>query len=310
LTASQSVLVTGGAGFIGSHLVDRLVAGGQQVTVVDNLSSGREANIHAAARFEKSDIRSPELSGTVKRARPEVVFHLAAQISVSVSAREPALDADVNIMGSLNVMEAARQSGARKFVFVSTGGAMYGDPERLPADESLPARPSSPYGASKLAFENYLPVFQALHGIEYAIVRLANVYGPRQDPHGEAGVVAIFTRAMLEGRPCKIFGTGEDERDYVYVGDVVEMLVRAAGGKGAGPYNAGTGAGTSVNTLFEMLSALTSYRNPPEHAPPRAGDLRRISLDSSKARLELGWTPEVSLENGLARTVEWFRAHS
>jgi UDP-glucose 4-epimerase len=309
LTAYQNVLVTGGAGFIGSHLVDRLVAARKSVTVVDNLSSGRESNLNGFARFEKADIRSPEMRDILARVRPELIFHTAAQISVAVSAREPVLDADVNVMGSLNLMEAASQSGTRKVVYVSTGGAMYGDPERLPADESLPARPLSPYGASKLAFENYLPVFKALHGIHYAIVRPANVYGPRQDPHGEAGVVAIFTRAMLEGRPCKIFGTGDDERDYLYVEDLADLLVRAAEGEGTGPYNGGTGAGTSVNTLFMKLARLCNYTQPPVKAPPRPGDLARISLDSSKARRDLGWRPEVTLDEGFSRTVEWFKAN-
>ena len=307
---SQDVLVTGGAGFIGSHLVDRLVADGRKVTVVDNLSSGLEANVNRAAAFDRVDIRSPELRGAVARARPDTVFHVAAQISVSVSAREPVLDADVNVMGSLNLMEAARAAGARKVVFVSTGGAMYGEPERLPADETLPARPFSPYGASKLAFENYLPVFKGLHGIGYAVVRPANVYGPRQDPHGEAGVVAIFTRAMLEGRPCKVFGTGTDERDYIFVEDVVDLLVRAADGSGTGPYNAGTGSGTSVNDLFERLARLTGYRKGAEHAPSRPGDLRKISLDSGRAHRELGWRPRVAFDEGLRRTVEWFKANS
>lgn len=307
MISSRNVLVTGGAGFIGSHLVDRLVVGGRSVTVLDILSSGRERNLNIAAKLEKADIRSPETREVMARARPEIVFHLAAQISVSASVRDPMLDADINIMGALNVMEGARLAGARKIVFLSTGGAMYGDPERLPADESLPARPLSPYAASKRAFEQYLPVYKHSYGIDYSIVRPANVYGPRQDPHGEAGVVAIFTRAMLEGKPCKLFGTGEDERDYIFVGDVVDLIVRAAEGTGTGPYNAGTGAGTSVNTLFTELARITGYSQPPVKAPPRPGDLHRISLDSSKARHELGWSHSMNLADGLARTVEWFR---
>ena len=299
--------MTGGAGFIGSHLVDRLVAGGRRVTVLDNMSSGRERNLNRAAKLEKADIRRPEAREAVARAKPDIVFHLAAQISVAVSARDPMLDADINIMGALNVMEGARLAGVKKVVFVSTGGAMYGDPERLPADESLPARPLSPYAASKRAFEYYLPIFKDIYGVDYSIVRPANVYGPRQDPHGEAGVVAIFTRAMLEGRPCKVFGKGDDERDYIFVEDVVDLLVRAAEGTGTGPYNAGTGAGTSVNTLFRELARLTGYSQPPVKAPPRPGDLKRISLDSSKARREMGWSPRVNVADGLARTVEWFK---
>ncbi len=306
---SERVLVTGGAGFIGSHLVDRLVATGRRVNVLDNLSSGREPNLNKGAEVARADVRSPELLDIVRKARPEVIFHVAAQISVSFSARDPVLDADINVMGTLNLMQAGVAAGVRKVVFVSTGGAMYGEPERLPAAETLPARPLSPYGASKLAVENYLPVFQRLHGTDYSIVRPANVYGPRQDPHGEAGVVAIFARSMLEGRACTIFGTGDDERDYVYVEDVVDLLVRAAEGTRPGPYNGGTGAGTTVNTLFSKLAGLTGFKQAAIHAPPRPGDLRRISLDSGLAARELGWRPNVSLDEGLKRTVEWFRAN-
>ncbi len=310
MIAGQNVIVTGGAGFIGSHLVDRLVAAGLNVAVLDNLSSGKEVNLNKAAALHRIDVRSPDLRGVIALIKPHTIFHTAAQISVAVSARDPAMDADVNIMGSLNVMEAARAAGVKKVVFVSTGGAMYGEPEQMPARESLPPRPLSPYGASKLAFENYLPVYHHLHGIEYAVVRPANVYGPRQDPHGEAGVVAIFTMAMLQGKHCKVFGDGTDERDYVFVGDVVDLLAKAGAGNGKGPYNGGTGVGTSVNTMFSKLAGLTGYRQRPEYASQRPGDLRRMSLDSSKARQELGWRPQVSLDEGLRRTVEWFKSHS
>ncbi len=305
----SSVLVTGGAGFLGSHLVDRLISENHRVTVVDNLSSGRTSNLNNGVdSFEETDIRSSGLREIFKKAAPEVIYHVAAQISVAVSAREPRLDADVNVIGGLNVLESACAGGAKKIVFVSTGGAMYGDPARLPADESLPPRPLSPYGASKLSLENYLPVFKHLHGLDYSIVRPANIFGPRQDPHGEAGVVAIFTKSMLQGLPCKIFGAGTDERDYIYVSDVVDLLVRAAASVRNGPFNAGTGTGTTVNALFAMLAGLTGYKLTAVRAPERPGDLRKITLDSGKSRKELGWNHTVGLRGGLEQTVAWFRA--
>ena len=236
------------------------------------------------------------------------MFHTAAQISVSVSAQDPKLDAETNILGSINILDAMSALGVSKIVFVSTGGAMYGEPETLPAPETLQARPAAPYGASKLAVENYLPVYKGLRGIDYSIIRPANVYGPRQDPHGEAGVVAIFTRAMLAGEPVSIFGDGTDERDYVYVEDVVDALIRASECPGNGPYNIGSGHGTSVNDIAAKLAALTGYTDEPQRLPPRPGDLRRISLDASLAKKELGWSPTTSLNDGLRQTVDWFRS--
>ena len=211
-------LVTGGAGFIGSHLVDALIARGDGVAVIDDMSSGKSGYLNPAAEFYAVDIRDDDVGNVMKTVGPDVVFQVAAQISVSVSARAPKFDAETNILGSLNVLDAMSAAGASKMVFVSTGGAMYGEPETLPAPETAEARPAAPYGASKLAVENYLPVYKGLRGIDYSIIRPANVYGPRQDPHGEAGVVAIFTRAMLAGEAIRIFGDGTDERDYVFVG--------------------------------------------------------------------------------------------
>ncbi len=304
----RTSLVTGGAGFIGSHLVDALIARGDSVAVIDDLSSGKSGYLDPAADLHELDIRDGSVADIVSAIRPDVVFHVAAQISVSVSTRNPKLDAETNILGTINVLDAMAAAGSSKLVFVSTGGAMYGEPDSLPAPESAPARPAAPYGVSKLAGENYLPVYKALHGIDYSIVRPANVYGPRQDPHGEAGVVAIFTRAMLADGPIKIFGDGTDERDYVFVENVVDALVRASCSPGTGPYNVGSGVGTSVNEIASRLASLTGYSRDPEPSPPRPGDLRRISLDSSLAEKELGWSPTTSLNDGLRQTVEWFRS--
>ena len=304
----RTALVTGGAGFIGSHLVDALVARGDSVAVIDDMSSGKSGYLNPAAELYEMDIRDDDAANIIDSVRPDVVFHVAAQISVSVSAREPKFDAETNILGSLNILDAMNAVGAPKMVFVSTGGAMYGEPEILPAPETLPAHPAAPYGASKLAVENYLSVYKGLRGIDYSIIRPANVYGPRQDPHGEAGVVAIFTRAMLAGQPVRIFGDGTDERDYVHVEDVVDALIRAADCPGTGPYNIGSGRGTSVNDIAAMLAALTGYTDEPQFLPPRPGDLKRISLDASLAKKELGWSPTTSLNDGLRQTVDWFRS--
>jgi UDP-glucose 4-epimerase len=301
--------VTGAAGFIGSHLVDRLLDDGFIVTGIDNLSSGRLENLPTGFDLRVMDIRDPQVQQVIAEIQPDVVFHLAAQISVSVSARNPQLDADVNVGGSLNLLEGIRslEVKAIKIVYVTSGGTAYGDPAVVPADESTPVRPLSPYGASKLAVETYLPVYQSLAGIEYSIIRLANIYGPRQDPHGEAGVVAIFAKAMLSGKPLTIFGDGNDARDYVYVGDVVEAVVRASDSSLPGPFNVGTGIETSTNRIFEVIAEHCGHTGPATHGDARPGDIHRISLDSTRAKIELDWTPEVSLEDGLKTTVYWFK---
>lgn len=302
-------IVTGGAGFIGSHLTDRLIDAGDDVLVIDDLSSGKQVNLPSAAKLEEMDIGDERMAEVVAGFAPDRVFHAAAQISVSLSAREPMTDAKTNVLGTLNVLDAIRNASDNpaKFVFVSTGGAMYGEPQTLPAPESLPAAPGSPYGASKHTVEVYLPVYERLFGIKHTTLRLANVFGPRQDPHGEAGVVAIFSRAMLAGRQVTIFGDGNDERDYVYVGDVADALVKAAEASGTGPYNVGTGTGTNVNQLFGMLSELCESTKLANYAPPRAGDIGKISLDSSLIRSDIGWSPQTKLVDGLAATVAWFR---
>jgi len=309
IIASKIALVTGAGGFIGSHLVDRLCADGYRVTGIDDLSSGKLENLPDGFDLRKLDIRDAEVRNVVAELRPDIVFHLAAQISVSISAREPQLDADVNIGGALNLFESVRAISDKrvKLVYVTSGGTAYGDPEVVPADESTPIRPQSPYGASKYAVEMYLPIYERLCGLEYSIIRLANIYGPRQDPHGEAGVVAIFAKAMLAGKSLTIFGDGNDERDYVFVSDVIEAIVRASAGSFPGPFNVGTGIGTSTNRIFEIVAENCNHRESAVHGPVRPGDINRISLDSSHAKEQLGWSPQVSLEDGLRTTVEWFK---
>ncbi len=300
-------LVTGGAGFIGSHIVDRLVDEGWRVAVIDDLSSGHSAYVNPQAELYEIDICDDGLREVVRQISPDTVFHLAAQISVTVSIRDPLLDARINVIGFLNLMEALRATGLPRFVFTSTGGAIYGEPERNPVREDDPTRPESPYAAAKLACEGYLGVYKAAYGLDYSILRLGNVFGPRQDPHGEAGVIAIFSRAMLAGNPVKIFGDGEDERDYVYVSDVVDAFMAVSDRGGSSLYNIGTGIGTSVNQLYGELAGLTEWQGRPEYLPPREGDIHKVSLDAGLARRELGWTPTVDLADGLIKTLAFFR---
>ena len=300
-------IVTGGAGFIGSHVADALSARGDDVTVVDDLSNGRRENIPEGARLEVRDIREP-LDDLFDELRPEVCFHLAAQASVSVSVQEPVLDAEVNVLGTVRVLEAALPHGTR-VVFSSTGGAIYGECDDGPVTETAERRPLSPYGTSKLAAEEYLASFNRLHGTTHVSLRYANVYGPRQDPHGEAGVVAIFLARLVAGERPRIFDDGLLTRDYVYVGDVVRASLAAAAG-GGGVFNVGTGAETTVLELFERCRAVTGVDVQPEFAPPRAGDLRRSVLDPGRAQREFGWRAETSLDDGLARTWAFFEKES
>ena len=292
-------------------MVDRLLANGDTVVGVDDMSSGKLSNLPEEFDLRHLDIRDSRLKDVFDEVRPDVVFHLAAQISVSNSARNPKLDADVNIGGALNLLECmkAQDDNGASLVYVTSGGTAYGQPEVLPADENTPIRPLSPYGASKFAVETYLPIYENLSGLTYSVVRLGNVYGPRQDPHGEAGVVAIFSRAMLTGTSLQIFGDGTDERDYVHVDDVVEAIVRAGARGHRGPFNIGSGLGTSTNRIFELLAEYCSHDHPPEYGESRPGDIKAIALDSKNAKIELGWDPIVSLEDGLRATVEWFKAH-
>ena len=308
----KMILVTGAAGFVGSHLVDRLLAEGHRVKGIDDLSSGKLDNLPCGFDLYKMDIRDSKVRQVVAEIKPDLIFHLAAQISVAASVRDPQFDADVNVGGSLNILEGARNIiGKRvKLIYVTSGGTVYGAPERVPVDESIPPLPLSPYGASKLAVETYLPIYEKLSGLSYTILRLSNVYGPRQDPHGEAGVVAIFTQAMLEGHSPNVFGDGNDERDYVFVGDVIEAIKIASESERSGPFNIGTGIGTSTNKIFEILARHCGFSNTPIHLPRRPGDIGRISLDIRRAHAQLGWLPKTLLEDGLRSTVEWFKSET
>ena len=304
-------VVTGGAGFIGSNLVDRLIDDGHEVLVVDDLSSGKLSNLADARgrgglHFHQIDVRAPELSEVFTRFSPDLVFHLAAQIDVRRSVDDPVFDASVNVVGSVNTLAAAVEAGAQRFVFVSSGGATYGDASVFPTPESTPRLPESPYGVAKKVVDEYLRYFRDVHGLDYLSLGPANVYGPRQDPHGEAGVVAIFTKALRAGRRPTIFGDGGQVRDYVYVEDVADALVRAAETGGGRFLNIGTGRGTSVLELFEHLRTLTNRRVEPQFAAGKPGDIGRSCLDPAAAKEHLGWEPWTSLPDGLARTVEWF----
>jgi UDP-glucose 4-epimerase len=311
------VLVTGAAGFIGSTLVDRLLADGHEVVGVDNLSNGRLENLatarqrnverQAAFRFENADVTDPELTALVAHAEPEVICHLAAQVSVRTSVTAPVFDAQVNLVGTVQVLEAARRAGSRKVVFASSGGSIYGNQAKLPVSERVAVDPHSPYAAGKAAAELYLSAWQAMYGLGYTSLALGNVYGPRQDPHGEAGVVAIFTGAMLTGQPTRVFGDGGQARDYVFVDDVADAFVRALSAGDGRRFNIGTGRRTTDLELHSLVAAVTGAPDRPEFAPPRLGDLREICLDPSAARHGLGWEPFTSLQEGIERTVANFR---
>jgi UDP-glucose 4-epimerase len=294
-------IVTGGAGFIGSHVVDALVARGDEVTVLDNLSTGRRENVNEGARLVEADLAAPQEA--FAGARPEICFHLAAQADVRVSVERPDLDAEVNVLGTIRVLEAARAHGAQ-VVLASTGGAMYGECDG-PADEDSPRRPLAPYGASKLAAEEYLETYNRLHETGHVALRYGNVFGPRQDPHGEAGVVAIFLGRLARGEPLRIFGDGRQTRDYVYVGDVVAATLAAQGHTGV--YNVGTGTETSVLELAEACQSVAGVSVEIEHAPPRPGELQRSVLDPGRAARELGFRAKTSLEDGLGATWEFIR---
>jgi UDP-glucose 4-epimerase len=308
----DNILVTGGAGFIGSNLAEKLLELGKSVIIVDNLSTGKQENINhlleKGALFYEHDITDEEMMKRIFLLhRPRYVFHLAAQASVSRSVREPDFDAKVNIIGSLILMKLGVENGIEKFIFSSTGGAIYGDGVKTPTPETEFPNPISPYGIAKFTVERYLEFFKNEKGLRYTILRYGNVYGPRQDPYGEAGVVAIFTERMLKGDEVVINGDGEYVRDYVYVSDVVEANILAME-KGDGEIiNIGTGKGTTVNDLFRILREITGYQKDPVYGPPRPGDLRKSILDYSKAKEVLGWEPKVKIEDGLRMTVEWFK---
>jgi len=301
------ILVTGGAGFIGSHVVDLLIQEGHQIIVVDDLSSGRPSNLNPSATFYHMDIRDPEMRKLLASEKPEVISHHAAQIDVRRSVADPLFDADVNILGSIRLAELAYQSGVRKFIHISSGGAVYGEPVYLPCDEKHPVQPLCPYGASKFAFELYLYIYKQTYGLDYTILRYPNVYGPRQDPYGEAGVVAIFTGQMLRNQQVRINGSGEQVRDFVYVADCARANLLALNQGSGQVFNLGFGIGTTINQIFEQLKEITKYPLNPIYGPPKAGETFRIFLDANHARQELGWEPRINLGNGLCKTVEYFR---
>lgn len=310
----MKTLVTGGAGFIGSHLVDRLLGLGHTVDVVDVLSTGSLANLEPARTsasdrlwFVQKDVRDPDLVDLIAERRPEVVYHLAAQADVRVSVARPAFDAEVNVIGSLNVFEGAVRAGAQKVVLAGSGGTLYGVPDSIPTAETAAQRPVSPYGVAKKAAGDYLHYYREQYGLDSTILALANVYGPRQDPYGEAGVVAIFGSMLLAGKTPTIFGDGGQTRDFVYVGDVADAFVRALDQGNGVLANIGTGQETTVNQLFSTMASLTGSQEPAVYAPPRAGELRRSALDASQARERLGWTATTSLEAGLQQTLHWLR---
>lgn len=302
--------MTGGAGFIGSHLVKRLLSDGWYVTIVDDLSSSPTNRLEeSTVTLHKLDIADPALADIFAEERPQIIFHLAAQISVARSMREPELDVHTNIVGGINLLQQSVRFGVKRVVLFSTGGALYGEPEYLPCDEAHPIKPLSVYGTSKQVLEQYTRVIAENNGIDYMVLRPGNVYGPGQNPHGEAGVVAIFGLKMLAGEEVTIYGNGEQERDYVYVDDVVTAAFAAIrpDAPAAGVYNIGSGAPTSVNEIFALLAAETGYERAPVHAPERPGDVHRIYLDTSKARHELGWVPKIDLREGINRTVASLR---
>jgi UDP-glucose 4-epimerase len=305
----MKILVTGGAGFIGSHLVDALIARGHRVIVIDNLSTGKKENINKKAKFYKIDICSPKIGEIFKKEKPEIVFHLAAQINVRKSVEDPLFDAKVNILGSLNVIQnflKPRTSNLKHptFIFASTGGAIYGEAKKIPTPEDYPANPISPYGIAKLTVENYLGFYKENFGLKFISLRFSNVYGPRQDSKGEAGVVAIFINKLLKGKKPTIFGDGNQTRDFIFVEDAVSALLKAMEYEGEKEiFNIGTGIETSINKLYEIISKLLKTKIKPKYIPEKPGDLKRSCLDISLAKKELKWEPKFDLEKGLQKTI-------
>ena len=299
-------LAVGGAGFIGSHVVDALQADGAVVTVLDNLSSGNAANLSEKTVLKVGDVRDKEAVRAVLSGGVDCVFHLAAQIDVRRAVEDPGLDAQVNVGGTINVLNACVEVHVRRFVMSSTGGALYGEPSTLPADEQSAIQPLSPYGVSKYCAEQYIEYFHRMYGLETVILRYANVYGPRQDPTGEGGVVGIFARRILLGQPCIVYGDGEQTRDFVFVDDIAQANMLAMQGP-LGTFNIGTGVETSLNGLLAVFERVVGHPVAREYALARAGEVQRIALNAEKARHELGWKPSVSLEDGLARTLAWVR---
>lgn len=302
------ILVTGGAGFIGSHVVDVFLENGFEVVILDDLSTGRSSNLNPKAKFYKMDIRDPKVREVFETERPDYVSHHAAQMDVRRSVAQPLFDADVNILGSINLIECAKEFGVKRFIYISTGGAVYGEPEYVPCDEAHPINPICQYGASKHTVEHYLFMYHVNYGLKYTVLRYPNVFGPRQDPHGEAGVVAIFTGKMMAGEPVVINGDGEQTRDFVYVRDCAQANYLAATvDHEPGIFNIGWGVPTSINQIFSALAKVTEYSLPVGYGPAKVGETRHIYLNASKARQNLGWSATVNLDEGMQKTVEYFK---
>lgn len=306
----MKILVTGGAGFIGSHVCDAFLSRGHAVIALDNLSSGRRENLDSRVTLHVMDIRSPEAAALIERERPDAICHLAAQMDVRRSVEDPRFDAEANILGTLNLLEAARRNGVKKVLFSSTGGAIYGEQDTFPAKEDHPTRPCSPYGVSKAAGELYLNYYRVQYGLPYVALRYANVYGPRQNPHGEAGVVAIFSQRLCARKTCTIFGTGKQTRDFVFGPDVALANVLAFEKDYVGPVNIGTGVETDVNALYRLLAEAAGSSAAAVHEAAKPGEQLRSCIDASLARRVLGWEPKVALKEGLARTIEYFRGRA
>lgn len=303
----RTALVTGGAGFIGSHMVDRLLELDYKVVVMDDLSTGKIKNLNSGAVFHHTDLTQPAMAEIIQREQPDLVFHMAAQTSVTQSTKDPIGDANANVLGTLRVLEASRRVGVEKIIYSCTGGALYGDPETIPCPDDAAIAPVSPYGMSKWVAEQYLAFYFRQYRLNFTSLRYGNVFGPRQDPNGEAGVVAVFSLAMLEGKQPQIFGDGTQERDFVSVFDVVDANIAAIGRGDGMAMNIATGEVTSVNRIFQMLRNITGYKWGPLHAPQRTGEVYRIALDWSRAARELNWSPKINLEAGLKMTVDYFR---
>ena len=304
----MKILVTVGAGFIASHVVDRFIADGHQVVVVDNLATGFRENVNPKAKFFELDIRDPKIAEVFETERPDAVDHHAAQMDVRRSVREPIYDAEVNVLGTLRLLELSRQVGVKRWIYISTGGAVYGEPQSLPVREDHPINPLSPYGATKHTPEHYLFIYRALHQLQYVVLRYANIYGPRQSPHGEAGVTAIFSEAMLLGKTCTLFGDGSKTRDYVFIEDVVRANVAALTQGDGGVFNIGTGRATTDFEIFDLVrKALGMPDLAPVYGEKRPGEIDHIALANERARDGLGWSPQVSLEEGVRRATAFYR---
>ncbi|MBA31554.1 MAG: UDP-glucose 4-epimerase [Chloroflexi bacterium] len=307
----KKALITGAAGFIGSNLTHKLLDKNIEVLAIDDFSSGKINNIpkkHKNLSLNKMSILDENLEKLIMDFNPDITYHLAAQISVSSSTKNPLYDAKINIMGSINLLEIIKKLDQKhKFIYVTSGGTVYGEPKNLPAPENNPIEPLSQYGASKYSIENYLKIYNKLYQTKYTILRLGNVYGPKQDPHGEAGVVAIFIKAMLTQKHFEIYGDGKNQRDYIYVDDVINAIMLAAESNEFGPFNIGTGIGTSTNKIFSIISKYCEFSDLPIYSKPRPGDINKIILDINKAKKEINWFPKFNIDEGIKRTVDWFR---